>query len=496
MAALLPRLVRLDQPLVENYVGRQVPTAMVARNLERGSGLLRPQLDTGPFPNLFVVEPPLFAACTVGLSQAFELPLDSSGRLLSAMAVTVAAAGLFGLVRRRDGDVTALAAAVVFASFPLSYRYGRAFQGDALMLGCLTGAVSLWDSAERERSRSRLAAAWFLLAFGLALKILAAWVLIPLLVAIIPAGRRTRRLPLVFLALVPALAWYVHAAGLLATVPGSDASLDSGRIWLEAFHPAGWLRSRTIEALLRSILYRSFTPFLVPLAVLAWIRARARPSSDAVTDRIWSVWAISALLGLAAVPGKLHHEYYLLALAPPLAVVVARVLVGLGTTGGPVVLLRVMSFAALGLVQSLPTWQLPEEWRSIRPAGREIAHVLSSEEALIASEALLYEAGRRGARLELGERAVVRAAGEWRGRVDDPHDPLALVRFYRSRGLRFVADLPAAPADPSRLALHEALRRDYTVVVDGPDLLLVELETPRDRDRPGSRPFADVAYRP
>ncbi len=50
VVSLMIRLLQLDQPIVENYVGRQIPTAMVARNLDRGSGFLRPQLDTGPFP--------------------------------------------------------------------------------------------------------------------------------------------------------------------------------------------------------------------------------------------------------------------------------------------------------------------------------------------------------------------------------------------------------------------------------------------------------------
>ena len=45
LATFALRALRADQPIVENYVGRQVPTAMVARNLDRGSGLLRPQLD-------------------------------------------------------------------------------------------------------------------------------------------------------------------------------------------------------------------------------------------------------------------------------------------------------------------------------------------------------------------------------------------------------------------------------------------------------------------
>ena len=35
----LIRALHPGQPIVENYVGRQVPTAMVARNLERGLGV-------------------------------------------------------------------------------------------------------------------------------------------------------------------------------------------------------------------------------------------------------------------------------------------------------------------------------------------------------------------------------------------------------------------------------------------------------------------------
>jgi hypothetical protein len=70
IATVLIRLIWLDQPIVENRRGRQVPTAMVARNLERGSGFLRPELD-GAFPNIFVVEPPVYqalavAACATG----------------------------------------------------------------------------------------------------------------------------------------------------------------------------------------------------------------------------------------------------------------------------------------------------------------------------------------------------------------------------------------------------------------------------------------------
>ena len=59
----------IDQPIVENYVGRQVPTATVAAQLERGSGFLRPLLDTALFPNYFLVEPPVYELAAVSCEE-------------------------------------------------------------------------------------------------------------------------------------------------------------------------------------------------------------------------------------------------------------------------------------------------------------------------------------------------------------------------------------------------------------------------------------------
>src|SRR5689334_20433953 len=85
------RAIHPGQPIVENYVGRQVPTAMVARNLERGSGFLRPELDTGPFPNLFLVEPPIYAQVVVWVRSALGFDREPAGRLVSAAATALAA---------------------------------------------------------------------------------------------------------------------------------------------------------------------------------------------------------------------------------------------------------------------------------------------------------------------------------------------------------------------------------------------------------------------
>ncbi len=236
LATFALRAIRADQPIVENYVGRQVPTAMVARNLERGSGFLRPCLDTAPSPNLFLVEPPLFALAAVGLRRATGLALEPSGRLVSALAMVLAGWGLYGLARRREGIGAALIALVAFAVFPVTIRYGRAFQPDALMLGALVAGLRCWDEHEHGRGRAWLGVGVVLLATALAVKVVAAYVLVPLVLAILRPPR-LGRVMLAVATLVPALLWYAHAAAVLAEGGGSRASADNGAIWLGVLVP-------------------------------------------------------------------------------------------------------------------------------------------------------------------------------------------------------------------------------------------------------------------
>ena len=70
----------------------------------RGSGFLRPQLDTAPFPNYFVVEPPVYQLAVVALRRIAGWKLEACGRFVSAVAMGLGAWGLFGLIRRREGE--------------------------------------------------------------------------------------------------------------------------------------------------------------------------------------------------------------------------------------------------------------------------------------------------------------------------------------------------------------------------------------------------------
>ncbi|WP_406695474.1 glycosyltransferase family 39 protein [Singulisphaera sp. Ch08] len=462
------RAINLDQPIVENYVGRQIPTAMVARNLARGSGFLRPQLDTAPLPNLFLVEPPLYAWAAARLHRLTGLPLEASGRLVSALAIALGGWGLHGLARRRLGGRPALLALAAFVVFPVTVRYGRSFQPDALMIGLLVAGMRCWDEYEAGGRILWLLSGVVMLATGLAIKIVAASILIPL-VTVILRPRWGWKVALAAALIVPALLWYWHAAALISSGAGSRASADNGAIWLRVLIPSALLRPETAVHVARFLL-RSFTPIGLALAILGLLPSRTG-------DRLWTVWGASTLAALAVLAGKLHHEYYWLMLAPVVAVGVGKgldlLIVRQRVLGG----LTGAALLGLALVQSWSTWKTPDEWSSLAEAARAIEANVPREAWVAAPEALLFASDRRGCRMEFTDSAAKRAAGEW-GKSLDSDGPLALVEFYRAHGARFVADV--LTDDPKRLALHEEIRRRYKVLVDRPGVLLAVLIDSQD----------------
>ena len=476
--AFLIRAIRPDQPIVENYVGRQIPTAMVARNLERGSGFLYPQIDVAPLPNLFLVEPPVYAAVVVGLRRVTPLSLAEAGRLVSALGIVLGAWGLYGLVARREGEACALVAVALFIAFPVTIRYGRAFQPDALMLGTLLAGLRGWDQFEYGGNRFWLALGVLGMAAGLALKVISAYLLLPLCLVVM-RDRKPWKLALAASTLVPAGLWYLHAAGLIASGTGSRASADNGEVWLGVLRQDALFRFETYRNVARFLMVRAFTPMGLTLALPGLFLFR-RPG-----DALWRWWGGCALLTLAALSAKLHHEYYWLALAPVMAVGTSRTLMVLyhhGRRGRILCMISVMAFFGLAAVFSAGTWQTPDEWRNLDVASFLVREYVPEDDWVVAPEALLFAADRRGCRLEYTASAARRAAGEW-SHAPEVANPGELVAFYRSRGARFFADVIAPRDSAERLALRQRVRDRYNVLVDTPEVLLAKISASRARPK-------------
>jgi hypothetical protein len=466
----LIRAFHAGQPIVENYVGRQVPTAMVARNLERGSGLLWPRLDTAPFPNFFVVEPPLYECGVIALKRSTGMSLGAAGRVLSALATVLAAGGLFELARAREGRRAALLAVSAFAVFPLTIRYGRAFQPDAAMLGAVVAGLACWDRYQSSRSWYWLATGWALIALGLALKVIAAFLLIPLVFVIL---RRRRAVDILAAGstLLPALLWYVWANYLVGGTNGSRASADNRAIWLQALGPAGLLKTETLKFVAWFLIIRAFTPLGVGLGLYGLLNRSGRPDDR---PRLWWVWGISTLVTMAFLTEKLHHEYYWLVLAPVVAVGIGRSLDRVARKHGRSAVAVAVALLLLCGFQARSTWWTPPEWYDLESAGRLVSRNVPRDAWVVAPEALLFQADRRGCRMEWTTPAARRAAGEW-GAEPEVGGPLDLLEFYRRQGARYFADLGCHDRDTRRKGLHESVRQRYKVIVDSPEVIIADL---------------------
>jgi len=132
------------------------------------------------------------------------------------------------------------------------------------------------------------------------------------------------------------------------------------------------------------------------------------------------------------------------------------------------------SLMVLSCVQVRSTWRTPAEWNGLEPAAGAVAATVPTDAWVVAPEALLFQADRRGCRMEWSAAAATRAAGEWEAgrRVAGP---LELVDYYRRQGAGYFADLGCRGADLARKGLHDAVRRRYKVIVDRPDVIIADL---------------------
>ena len=328
-------------------------------------------------------------------------------------------------MRRRAGRRAAILAAVAFAAFPLTIRYGRAFQPDAAMLGAVVAGLACWD---RSRSMSRtavrrawFAAGWTLLAMGLAIKMIVAPLLIAMAFVVLPK----RRLPVLaatVAALLPALAWYAWAAHLAAAADGSRASADNRAIWLGVLAPSALLHPGTWALPLRFLIVRAFTPIGAAMALVGLIGGGG--------SGLWRAWGLISLATLILLASKLHHEYYFLILAPAAAAGVGLALDRLAARRRWAAIGASACLLILAFVQARSTWRTPTEWTGLEAAAHAVSEATPADAWVVAPEALLFESDRRGCRLEWTASAARRAAGEWGGAAGDTvRGPIDLVEL-------------------------------------------------------------------
>ena len=475
---LLIRAVHAGQPIVENYVGRQVPTAMVARNLERGSGCFGPSSIRRRSRITSWSSRRLYELAVVVLKRATGLSLPEAGRILSALATALAAWGSSSWRGGARAPSWRCWPSPPSPSFPLTIRYGRAFQPDAAMLGAVVAGLACWDRSSSRRPMVLAAAGWCSARARLRDQDhRRRFCSFPLVLVDRCAHGRRREMLAACSTLLPALLWYAWADHLVGPGDGSRASADNRSIWLGLLGPVRALRAGDSQGrgLVSCSSGRSRRWVPAWLSSGSGIARRGRARSG--RDRLWSVWGISALAAMAFLAEKLHHEYYWLLLAPVAAVGVGALRLDRLAEPRPRAIAVAAAAASLlcafQVALDLADAGRVERASSRRPApsrrrSRADAWVVASRGAVVPGRPPrlpdgMDERGRRAERPESGESSA------------EVEGPLDLVEYYRRQGARYFADLGSRDADSPRKGLHDAVRRRYKVIVDRPEVIIADL---------------------
>jgi hypothetical protein len=329
----------LDAPLLEGAAGKQTHTAMIARNLYRGrSTLARPVVDDIGRPGYFVKEVPLLPAAAALLYGVTGEVRESYGRLLSVLAWLCGMPVLLALLRRRGGQVEALAAAGWWICAPLAFVYARSFTSDAAMVSASVGALLALVRWREHPALGRALAVAALLATALLLKPHAAFWIGPAALVVLArredddSKRPDRRASLVLVAMAAAgglvaASWYLHAASVHRIYPAAGTTRLDG--WFDA---PSLLDPALYAEILRQLLWMVFTPLGALLAVAGLVLVR-RPLG--VVGGALLAWGGGVLLQCLVFNTRMFDEhargteYYQLAMVPVAAMLIGRGLGGL-----------------------------------------------------------------------------------------------------------------------------------------------------------------------
>jgi hypothetical protein len=309
------RLPTLTEALVEVHAFRQTQTAYTALEYHRfGIDLLQTPLPTMGPPWVVPFEFPLFQAAAALVMDA-GVPTDLALRLTSLAFFVLSAGLLAAIIRLELGDRVAALTLVAFVIAPLGLLWSRTSTIETLAVAA--SLASVLGALRWDRGGSR----WDL-AMGIGFGILAALVKITTAaVWLVPALLLLRRSRLMAVAIVgvslgAGLVWTAYADAIKAASPaiaGLVSTTTSMRIWnfgtlAQRLDPATWLTMAGWAVGL-----------LVPLLILA---PRVLGASRL------GLWAIGTLLLGPLVLTNLYavHDYYWMAIAPAMAILVGLVI--------------------------------------------------------------------------------------------------------------------------------------------------------------------------
>ena len=391
----LVRLVGIDNELLGDDEWRETETATIARHFLDEPDILYPRVNWGaPGPGYVEAEFQLLPWLVHLLYRVFG-PQPWLGRALAVACGALATWLVFRLARHLLRPGPALLAAFAFASTSLVFRFGRAFMPESLMLVFYVLAAERFACwLEHGRWRTITAAG---VALALAILIKPTAVHIGLLAGILAwrkGGMRCalgrQMLSFGAIALVPAIAYYAHAASLhvhygnsFGVISGGDSKWGNVTWWSDPVFYRTLLRIDVLYGV-------GYAGTL--LAVFALLRARPRALRFAC-----AAWLLVLLVYYMIVARYAGHEsrgiQYHVYVAVPLALATGggaaaahRLLRSIrrGTPWLPhaLVALLVLGMAGQQWRNHVRWLQLPQEDVFLR-AGRALAAVSAPTDSVV-----------------------------------------------------------------------------------------------------------------
>jgi 4-amino-4-deoxy-L-arabinose transferase-like glycosyltransferase len=410
VAALVVRLIGIEQPFIDPWSWRQSDVAAIARNFfENGFHFGRPQIDWAGNERGFVgTEFPVlpFVAAVFYKSAGTQ---EWIGRVQGVLLFVAALPFFFGLVRRIFGAVVALWATFFYAFAPLSIAASRAFIPDVPSLSlAIIGTYFFLRWLEEDRFKWLLSSA-LLVSLALLIKLPMAIIGAPLLYLAsrremlphvpdvqkhVPPKKALVRWELWFfaaVALIPSAIWYWHAYRI------------AERFYPHHFFGAGGFRIMGVGwywEIVRLTVFSSLTLTLFALAVFGGLIApRGRHT------RLFHWWLGAMLLFIVVAGYGNRHQWYQLPLVPIASVfagcacgwfatrtAIPRPLLALGA------MLLVASFAISSWFCAEPLYRPAAA--ALRNLGLELSEATTSNALIIAATdgdpTVFYYAHRKG----------------------------------------------------------------------------------------------------
>ena len=312
---LIPRILRLDEPLLIFHAWRQCDTAAICRNIYRNDlDFLHPEIDyQGPRKRLVETECQIYGLTVALLYSIFGLE-ESLGRLVSLLCFYASIPFLLWISYQVSGQNSLVFCLFFYLFTPMSIVMSTSFQPDSMTLFFTVSALAMyWRFLQGGR---RILAYFSALALALALltKLSAAYIALAFLFTTI-AYRKEGRLDSwnlslgITIAVLPAIFWYSYAS----TFPNSFHlwSLGPQRIenWL------GLLDPKYVQALKMHLLEFTVTFPVVPLVVLGAFSVMTR-KRDKQRWILWG-WTIGLLIYMSLTSKHMiAHSYYCLPILP------------------------------------------------------------------------------------------------------------------------------------------------------------------------------------